>query len=179
MICYNSYYVEGCEIEEISHRFLRVILSYSDVFSLIFFRYRQNEKTSKSAAMIKKKLAPFKLFSQDVNEWPGTKTLNERGHIYRMITYRANIDVLPTIEEVATLWDWDYPLFPMDPCFYKNGYAWFSVSSHEHWNKLILGKGPSFPLISDLESIGVTLIPGKKVKCSDIYYNSKIAEMLL
>ena len=29
------------------------------------------------------------------------------------------------------IFDWDYPNLPMDLCFYKNGYAWFSSSSHE------------------------------------------------
>ena len=174
---YNSYFVDGCEKEETSHSFLSVILSYSDAFSLIYFRYRENEKLSKTASAIKKKLEPYKLFSQDVTEWPGTKTRNERGHVYRMITYRADIDVLPVLEEVATLWDWDYPRYPMDPCFYKKGYAWFAVSTHEHWNKLFLMEDPSFPLASDLESIGVTLFPGKTAKTSDLYYNNTIAHM--
>ena len=175
---YNSYYVDGCEKEEITHRFLRVILSYSDTFSLIFFRYRENEKLSKTAAVIKKKLAPYKIYSQDVVQWPGTITRNEQGHIYRMIFYRAVIDVLPTLEKVATLWDWDYPHYPMDPCFYKKEYAWFSVSTHEHWNELLLREDPAFPLASDLESIGVTLFPGKTVTPSEIYYNSKLAHMI-
>ena len=65
---YSSYYVDGCEEEKTSQLFLRVILSYSDAFSLIYFRYREDEALSKTASDIEKQLEPYMLFSQDVNE---------------------------------------------------------------------------------------------------------------
>ena len=174
---YTSYYVDGCEKEKTSQLFLRVILSYSDAFSLIYFQHRENEALSKTASDIEKQLEPYMLFSQDVNEWPGTKTRNEQGHIYRMVVYRADLGVLPVLEQVAVLWDWDYPCFPMDPCFYKKGYAWFATSTHEHWNLLFLMDDPMFPLAPDLESIGVTLVPEKTARTSEPYYNNAIANL--
>ena len=173
MIYYDRYCVEGCENKEISQRFLRAVLACSDAFSLIYFRYRTNEKYSEGVSRIKKRLDRFRLDSRDVTEWPGTRIIsNEQGHSYRMVTYRVCMDILPILEEVDTLWDWDYPLFPMDPCFYKNGYAWFVVTAHEHWNMLYLErKVPCVPLASDLESLGVSLIPEKKVSASELYYH--------
>ena len=172
MIDYKSYYVDGCESKKISHLFLRAILANSDAFSLIYFKFRENEKFSKGVSGMKKRLAPYKIDSRDVTEWPGTKLLsNEQNHIYRMETYQVDMDVLPVLEEVDTIWDWDYPDYPMDPCFYKNGYVWFAVTAHEHANTLYLRDSENFPLAADLESIGVSLIPGRKVEQSALFCN--------
>ncbi len=171
MVYYNNYSVVGCENKEISHRFLRVLLAYSDALSLIYFRYQTEEKFSSKVSQIKRRLSPFELDSRDVTEWPGTKVRNDQGHLYRMITYQVNMNIVPILEEVDTLWDWDYPLFPMDPCFYKKGYAWFAVSTHERWNSLYLQETDSFPLASDLESIGVTLISRGKATAPELFYN--------
>lgn len=154
----RTYYVDGLEKPEISHRLFRVLVSYSDTFSLIYFRYKQNERPSKTTSTIKKELGPFQLNTRITLEWPGTKILgNQQGHIYRMVTYRSCFEVIPVLEKVNSLWDWDYPMYPMDPCFYKDGVAWFSSSTHEHWNKLCLWDDENYPLAADLESIGVIL----------------------
>lgn len=169
---YNSYFVDGCEKKETFRLFLRALLANSDAFSLVFFRYKENEKPTKTVSTLKKQLTPFLLNSRLVTEWPGTVVRNEQGYIYRMNTYKASIDVLPILETVETLWDWNYPKYPMDPCFYKNRYVWFSVSAHEHWNTLYLNTNYNYPLVSDLESLGVSLIPGKKVNDSNLFINT-------
>ncbi len=161
---YNKFYVDGCEDSLISRDFLRAVLACSDAFSLVYFRYRENEKLSNSARQIKKDLSSFQLHSQYVSEWPGTKTQNDRNHLYRMVTYRADIDILPVIERVSTIWDWDYPQYPMDPSFYRNGYAWFVVTSHERMNTLYLEESNSVPSVMDLESLGLSLIPEGKTE---------------
>lgn len=168
---FDSYYVGGLEDEDVSRRFLRTILSYSDAFSLIYFKYQQNEKGSPGTAEIQKGLSRFILNSRNVTEWPGTKLLsNKQDHIYCMKTYRIDFfKMLPVFERVKTLWDWDYPNYPMDPCFYKDGYAWFAVSTHEHWNELYLRKSTSYPLASDLESLGVSLISQGKADEAKLY----------
>lgn len=178
MIYYSSYYVDGCEDKKISHLFLRAILANSDAFSLVYFKYRENEKFSKGVSGMKKRLAPYKIDSRNVTEWPGTKILsNERNHFYRMETYRVDMDVLPALEEVDTIWDWDYPDYPMDPCFYKNGFVWFTVTAHEHLNTLYLKDSENFPLATDLESIGVSLIPRRKVGQAELFYNKYLKEI--
>lgn len=169
---YNRYFVEGCEQKDISRSFIRILLACSDAFSLIYFRYKENEKQKKSTLKIKKKFAPYKLCSKEVTEWPGTKLYgNEQGHIYQMETYSIDMAMLPVFDSVDTIWDWDYPQFPMDPCFYRNGYAWFSISTHEHDNSLYLREDESVPSVLDLESFGLKLIPQGEVKESELFYN--------
>ena len=166
---YDTYYVDGCEDKDVSRRFLRAILAYSDAFSLIYVKHRQNEKVKSSTVEIKKGLSKFKLSSSTVTEWPGTKVWNEQNYIYQMNIYRVDLSMLPVFEQVESLWDWDYPDYPMDPCFYKDGHAWFTVSTHEHWNKLYLRKSATYPLASDLESLGVSLVFRGKANESDLF----------
>ena len=171
MSYFYSYRVNGCEDKDTSHLFMRAILAYSDAFSLIYFKYRHEEELTEGVSKIKEKLAPFELDSRYVTVWPGTKIINRRGNAYKMITYRIDYDVIPILEEVNTLWDWDYPQFPMDPCFYRKGRAWFAVSTHEHWNALYLKEDGNYPLVSDLESLGVSLEYVNQVAEVELFYN--------
>lgn len=40
--------------------------------------------------------------------------------------------------QTISIFEWDDPQFPMDLCFFRNGYAWFAASSHERWDALYL-----------------------------------------
>jgi hypothetical protein len=167
---FNCYYVDKCEQKDISQKFINAVFRYSDAFSLIYFQYEKGEKMKKSTRNIKNALNPYKLESRTVLEWPGTITMDNR-HIYRMITYRTDKNVLPILLSVDTIWDWNYSRYPMDPAFYKNGYAWFYVTSHEHINQLYLREDNSFPSVDELESLGVKLIPDKSIDESCVFYN--------
>lgn len=167
---YKKYYVDGLEDKKVSQIFLRAIAAYSDAFSLVYFRYKEDEKLKRSTRKMKEMLNPFKIKSENVLEWPNTISMDEK-HIYRMVTYRVDMDIIPALEEVDTVYDWDYPKYPMDPSFYKDGYAWFAVTSHEYFSVLYLGEEGSFPLASDLESLGVTLIPQGRVSEDKLFYN--------
>lgn len=168
---FSSFYVDGLENNKLSQNFIRVILSYSDSFSFIYFRRKESEPLKKTAKNIKKVLSPFQINTCNAHEWPGTKLIGQQHQIYRMITYRASIETLPVFEKVDTLWDWDYPKYPMDPAFYKNGYAWFYICSHEHWNMLYLRESNNYPLVSDLESLGISLISKGPRLESDLFYH--------
>ena len=170
-MCYNKFYVDGCEKKEKSHILFQTILSFSDALSLVYFKYKENEKLSKSAAQMKRHLVSYKIHSQNVIEWPGTKTLNDNGHIYQMITYRIDNNLRSILDTVDTIWDWDYPAFPMDPAFYKDGYCWFQVTAHERLNTLFLKEDNLFPSLRDFENIGVTLIPKGKATESELFFN--------
>ncbi len=152
------YYVDGCENKDVFQMFMKVLIGCSDSFSLIYFRYKENEKPKRGVSKIKKGLLPYRISSKKVDAWPGTKILeNKQGHIYQMETYVADPNQIPIMEQVDTLWDWSYPRFPMDPCFYRDGHVWFLSTTHENINKLYLEEN-SFPSADDLESIGLKLV---------------------
>lgn len=169
---YNCYYVDGCEKKDTWHLFQRVLLAYSDAFSLVYFKYQDNETQSVGVSQICEELSQYKIDERRVMEWPGTRQMNGR-YYYRMVTYRIDssvFNVMDTLEKVDSLWKWDYPIFPMDICFYKNGIAWFASSAHEHWNALYLQTVGSFPLVSDLNSIGIHLVFRNRVAETDVFH---------
>ena len=171
---YLAYYVEGLEIKTVWEQFLGNLLAYSDCFSLIYYKNYHNEKASAYTSEVRKTLSRLCIGSQIVNQWPSTTVYDRSSkHVYRMNTYRINMDYMNTIlsvfARVGNLSNWDYPDYPMDPCFYQNGYAWFVTSTHEHLSVLYLEKGGNGPLVSDVESIGVHLIPTGTVEEKDLY----------
>ena len=171
---YNRYFAEGLDNPEVYHSFLSLLFAYSDAFSLIYFKPRENGKTTETTREIKKRLSPFQISSEKVSQWPGTITMNQSGHVYRMITYKIDyskiFNIVDVLEQVNTLYDWNYPTYPEDLCFYKDGYAVFWSIVHEHMNELYL-KEDSFPGIYDFESIGAKLISRGKVAETDLFHH--------
>ena len=64
------------------------------------------------------------------------------------------MEVLDILCQVNRLMDWDYPIAPMDLCFYKDGYCWFSVTAHEEDFSLYTDDKT---VIKDLQNMGVEL----------------------
>ena len=164
---FNCYYVDKCEQKDISQKFINAVFHYSDAFSLIYFQYEKGEKMKKSTRNIKNALNPYKLESRTVLEWPGTITMDNR-HIYRMITYRTDKNVLPILLSVDTIWDWNYSRYQWILHFIKMGTLGFMLL-HEHINQLYLREDNSFPSVDELESLGVKLIPDKSIDESCIF----------
>ena len=67
-----------------------------------------------AAAQIEQKLQPYKLFSKKTNILPSMVTLNESGNIYNLVAYKSVPEVVDVLGLVDSLWDWDYPEYPMD-----------------------------------------------------------------
>ncbi len=86
--------------------------------------------------MIEKKLKEDLIYSCRSNKWPGTTTLNRQNHIYNLSFYKVNKNTCEILKKVNSLYSWDYPKYPMDLCFYKNGYGFFESSAHEEYNRL-------------------------------------------
>ena len=77
-----------------------------------------------------------------------------------MVTYSIPKDFtfVDVFDMVNTLWDWDYPEYPMDPCFYRNGKVFFATCTHERINELYLNSEGDSLSARDFESIGLKLI---------------------
>lgn len=146
--------------------FVKYMLLNSDCFSLIYFKYKKGEKNKKTTCVIKNGLSPFKIHSQDVHQWPGTIS-QDYNHIYRFVLYRSKLEAFKVLSLAEHLYDWNYPKFPMDLCFYKDGYAWFWSSSHEYWNSIYAETDKT---ICELKALGLTLDYIQKVNRSSLYY---------
>lgn len=172
---YDVYYVDGCENREIYQNMIAIATAFCDTMSLVYFKYKQNEKSSESTKAIKKALGKYKKKSKSVTEWPLTET-RDFGHIYNMVTYNIPHDLPETfifsdaLEMVNTLWDWTYPEYPMDPCFYRNGLIFFASSTHEQMNELYLRSDGDYLSVNDFESAGLHLTYLRTVSEEEIFH---------
>ena len=169
---YDAYFIDGLENEAIWKKLLPRIIAFSDSFSFTTFKYNYHEKNSPGVAKIKKVLSKAKIGSRVVNKWPSTELLGKQKHIYRMDLFRIRLvdmdSVFSAFDEVGSLWNWDYPAYPMDPCFYKNGFAWFVVSTHENWCQIFLKEDIALKK-EDIEATGVTLVSEGEVDESRLF----------
>ena len=163
---YDVYFVDGCEEREQYLNLIRILFACCDTYSFIYFKYRENEKTSFSTKKIQKMLSKYKIQSRRASRWPLTVTSNDQGHIYRFVTYRidhSDMEVLSAFELPNSLWEWDYPESPMDLCFYRNGRVFFASCAHEQMNELYLNSEGDTLSAADFESIGLKLYHLRKI----------------
>ena len=171
---YRRYYIEGCENPKVTRQLYALLTAHSKAFSLVYCQYGRNEKYSRTTQKIERKLKNYEIDSREVKKWPGTETLDERS-IYKMVTYRIDEeslwDIIDVFDTTKTIWDWDYPKYPMDICFYREGgLAWFYITAHERLNTLILDDSMGLSVL-DIESIGVKLVAEESVDDDNLFYN--------
>ncbi len=163
----QTYDLQQTYDQHIYFEFLHYMLKHSQFFSLLYFRYHENERLEKVVQEIRKGLREYKVSAELVNQWPGTITRNEQGHLYQLVIYRADPGAEEYLRKVPRLFDWDYPRYPMDLAFYKNGYAWFALSAHETWDSLYTD---DYTHVENLKKLGVRIEYNKEASNSEIFY---------
>lgn len=146
--------------------FMRYMIAKSDRFSLVYFKYTEEEKWLQTVERVYNTLKPYIVYEKAVDKWPGTVTLNENNHIYNMVVYKSVSEVEEALLLAFSLYAWDYPILPMDLCFYINGYAWFELCAHERWNRLIVDRNS---VVKDLLNMGVGLVQNNDVDESELF----------
>lgn len=128
----KSYFIEEFLDSSDYENFIHYMITHSTYFSLVYFKYKESEKMKKSTRKIHDLLKPFKYKSFFTNMWPGTFTLNQSNAIYKVILYHSDSETIPILSSVKGLYNWNYPIYPMDLCFYRNEYCWMDSTTHEH-----------------------------------------------
>ena len=175
---YKTYSINNDDCDNPSQwkNILSILLDYSDMFSLIYFRYDEGEKVKAGVKKIKKGLEKMKVSSKRVSAWPGTIVFTEskvsQSHVYQMILYHSTPDAFPVLSMVGSLWEWNYSAYPMDPCFYKNGRCIFYATTHEGYNTLILSKEDQL-LLQKLENAGVDVHYVEETTDFDLFFLDK------
>ena len=165
----HQYFLNGLEKKELYSAFIRYMINRSEEFSLVYFSY-PNTRMKSSIRAIKESLAPFQLSRKETNIMPSMATLNEERGRYLLTYYRAAPDALDILERAGSLYEWDYPMFPMDLCFFREGYAWFISSAHERWNTLYTDHPET---IRELETLGLTAEPEGMINDEKLFYKDK------
>lgn len=161
------------EQKESYRKFIDIMSEYSDAFSVVYFQYRETERKRITVRIVEKKLKKDLIYSCHSNKWPGTETLNRLNHIYNLSFYKVNEDTCEILKKVHSLYSWDYPNYPMDLCFYKNGYGFFESSAHEEYNRIYTDDET---LINELRKNGLINEDDNcdNITGSDLYFNEHI-----
>lgn len=151
----KKYDIDGLQDHNKYTHFIDYMFGISDAFSLVFFRYKEDEKYSPTAARIKEKLERFKIYEKPTCAWGGTVTFDTR-HEYLYSLYRCDIGAREILLSADNLFEWDYEKYPMDLCFFKEGYSFFSSTVHEHRAVLCTDDEKA---IEDLTQLGIECNP--------------------
>lgn len=163
----NEYWLEDFNNKENYLQFVEYMVEKSDAFSLVYFRYHKSEKIKSNVKEIKTLLRPFLIKSWYGTKWASMETLNEKNHLYQIATYRSERETSKALGKARCIFDWDYPNYPMDLCFFKNGTAWFSSSSHERTAYLYTENQQA---IKELEDLGAKITLYDNVDPSFLFY---------
>ncbi len=171
----KTYYINGNYRDDLCGAAYKKLIEYmvphSDAFSFVFYQNREGEKRRVTVRNIKQALNPFKVFSKKVFEWPGMITMDYR-HVYLLSAYVSHPDVIPILNSVNSLYEWDYPVYPMDLSFYKDGYAIFASVAHECWNCLY---AENRDIVYDLKKLGFDLELCHNEKY--VYYDERLKNL--
>lgn len=166
---FNKYYVSGLEDKENSVIFIRLMSAICDSFSLIYYSHGGVSIPSPSTFFMKFLLKKHIVNSTYVTRWPGTEVIDNGRDRYLMITYSTGTNYLRELEIPTTVYNWDYPKYPMDLCFYKDGVVRFETTAHEMRSVLYLPEDGGFPTVDDIESFGIRLEPDGSILEEHMY----------
>ena len=118
---------------------------YEEIISHGYEQYRQSylknresyrkmdESFKKNTEPFLRKLEKFLLKKRSNPIWPSNETK------YGSNVKEININVYKVCDEVKQylmepqgLFNWKYPNYPDDLCFFKDGYCWFNIVAHEN-----------------------------------------------
>lgn|GEM_PF-2912687 len=140
---------------------------------LSVFRYNYKEEYTETAKKIREKLTPYKKYERLVNEWPSTKTDNAQKHLYLYTLYEVSNEVKDILLTVDNLYEWNYDKYPMDLCFFKDGYSFFYSSAHEHFAVLCTSDKA---MLSELTKMGLKIEYLDEKLERDVFYD-QVAEI--
>ena len=67
------YYLDEFKSKDEYAKFIEYMLKNSDFFSVIYFRYNEQEPLKRSVKQIRDELRKYKIYSKNTKEWPGKR----------------------------------------------------------------------------------------------------------
>jgi hypothetical protein len=108
---------------------------------------RDEDGLDESAQRVLLELLPFLISSGPSSEWPGTRLI---GHTATVMKYTFGTRMAEVmIESAATLYEWEEPRMPEDPCLFReDGSAWLTTIAHERIAYLTLSPEERLALLA-------------------------------
>ena len=109
------------------HDLLNCAPNFSSEFLLVL---RPSMSVDESAKTFIAALNSFLISKSELDEWPGTKLLEEVASVYRFKVCAPAIEMLTGASD--SLFDWQQPRLPEDLCFLRaTGAPWLVTIAHE------------------------------------------------
>lgn len=109
------------------HDLLNCAPNFSSEFLLVL---RPSISVDESANALIAALNPFLISKFELDQWPGTKLLEEVASVYKFKVCAPAIEVLRGASD--SLFDWQQPRLPEDLCFLRaTGAPWLVTIAHE------------------------------------------------
>ena len=84
-----------------------------------------------------------------------------------MYVYQTTGAGLKILEKMEDIYEIDYPEYPMDISFYKDGICVFGCCAHEELNQLYTN---DVNLLERMRTIGFEIIVDEKERIEDLFY---------
>ena len=102
-------------------------------------KIEENKISEKSLIPFSEKLKPYLIKKRNSPiKWPGMikwlgmmEITPDDNYIIDICVYKVCNEVKTYLAEPKGLFNWKYPYFPDDLCFFKDGFCWFSTVAHE------------------------------------------------
>ncbi|PID06470.1 MULTISPECIES: hypothetical protein [unclassified Sporosarcina] len=137
--------------DDVYRNLINVLCGHSDSFYFV---------TRKELTYDQDILDQFKPYTSETyktNEWANTMTKGPAATVYMMESNEKTCELLK--RHANTLYDWVAPHLPEDLTFMKNGFAWFSCTTHEEYS--------GFSIRSDYYKNIMCAIEGLKIQKSE------------
>lgn len=111
-------------------RFIKYAIDTCDAFMLLVGNYRQDPLFEQRMMPFLKKLDPLLVKTRkDADCWPGTDSVLDPRREIRV--YRSHPSAFESLIQPVSLYNWQYPCFPEDLAFFRKGYCWMGMVSHD------------------------------------------------
>lgn len=123
----KKYLINSFSSKEAYVSFINYAVTHSDYFSLVYFRYSEKDRVKKSIKEIHNKLQKHKVCVKRGGRWPEVIVSPENKHVYKVVLYKSDTDVIPILSVVNSLQEWEFPQYPEELCFYRDGICWITT----------------------------------------------------
>jgi hypothetical protein len=113
---------------------------------------RDEDDLDQSARRVLFDLLPFLVSSGPASEWPGTQLIGHTATVMKYAFETRMAEVM--IESAATLYDWEEPRMPEDPCLLRqDGSPWLTTIAHERIAYLTLSPEERLALLATIPQL--------------------------
>ncbi len=133
--------------DEVYSQLIQILFDYSDKFYFI----TRKELTYNQEVLAQ--FAPYVLESYKTKTWANTMTKGPAATVFVM---EINETTCNLVKHYAhSLYDWVAPGLPEDLTFIKNGFAWFSCTTHEEFGGFSIRSSYYRELICAVEGLNI------------------------